>query len=157
MIDNIFGLIKAHPDCEGYLNGLLGELKGSTGYDAGSITDVLEAFRKSGIAYMSDEPGKPGETGGGSAGTGIGGVPSVSFSQGGTPDQTYITALGEILHWAGMPRQGSGYANYFTDTVRHDWGENWNRDVMKLCTKEPSDNRWTFSIKCTGCTVGTCG
>ena len=104
------------------MNRLLGELKSSTGYNAGSITDVIEAFRKNGIAYESDELGQPGETGGGSAGTGIGGVPSISFSQGGTPDQTSVTALGEMMHWAGMPKQGSTYANYFTDTAMANAG-----------------------------------
>lgn len=122
IMDSISNLLKAHPDCEGYLNKLLGELKSSTGYNAGNIADVIEAFRKNGIAYMSDEPGQPGHTGGGSAGTGIGGVPSIAFSQGGTSDQTTVTALGEMMHWAGMPMQGGTYANHFTDTAMANAG-----------------------------------
>ncbi len=122
LMDSMLNLFKQHPECEPYLNSLLGELKSSTGYDAGSIRDVIEAFRKNGIGYLSDEPGQPGHTGGGSAGTGIAGVPGISFSHGGTPDQTTVTALGEMMHWAGMPMQRGQYANYFTDTAMANAG-----------------------------------
>ncbi len=33
-----------------------------------------------------------------------------------------MTALGEMLHWAGMPMQNGKYANYFTDTAMANAG-----------------------------------
>jgi len=124
LMDGILKLFKDHPNCEGSMNQLLGELKTSTGYDAGSIKDVIEAFRANGIAYADERAAEPGATGGGSAGTGIGGVPSIAFSQGSTPEWTAITVMGEMMHWAGMPKQGGGYANYYTDTAM---ANAWNK------------------------------
>ena len=66
----------------------------------------------------------PGSTGRGSSGTGIGGVPGVSFSQGGTRQATLLTFMAEMTHWAGMRHEGkpdqaanNGYSNYYPDPV----------------------------------------
>jgi RHS repeat-associated protein len=112
LMDDILKLFRDHSDCKGSMNTLLAELKRSTGYGAGSITDIIEAFRNNGIASQGS-----GTDGGGSAGTGIGGVPSISFNPGSTPEQTAMTVMGEMMHWAGMPMQGGQYANYYTDAA----------------------------------------
>jgi RHS repeat-associated protein len=112
LMDDILKLFTDHSDCKGSMNTLLAELKRSTGYGAGSITDIIEAFRNNGIASQGS-----GTDGGGSAGTGIGGVPSISFNPGSTPEQTAMTVMGEMMHWAGIPMQGGQYANYYTDAA----------------------------------------
>jgi hypothetical protein len=124
MLDSLLSTIHNHKGCEDALNEFLGALKNETGYGAGKITDIIEAFRTSGIAYNDDRPGEAGHSGSGDAGTGLGGVPSVTFNRGGTAEDTAMTFMAEMIHWAGMPFEGSalhpdnhGYANRFPDPV----------------------------------------
>jgi hypothetical protein len=118
VLDSLLSTIHNHKGCEDALNEFLGALKNETGYSAGKITDIIEAFRTSGIAYNDDRPGEAGHSGSGDAGTGLGGIPAVTFNRGGTAEDTAMTFMAEMIHWAGMPFEGSalhpdnhGYAN----------------------------------------------
>src|SRR5262249_48619546 len=97
LLNDVLSLFENHPGCESKINAILGELSKATGFDAGTIRDIVERFRSSGIVYTADIPNR-----GSSAGTGIGGVPSVEFSPGDNAEISARTMLGEIIHWAGM-------------------------------------------------------
>lgn len=86
----------------------------STPFSAGTIGEILENFRQNGTIYTR---GLVNGTGGGSAGTAIGGRPSVSLTYGTTAEYTALSLMHEIIHWAGMPASGSGYADYYNDTA----------------------------------------
>lgn len=124
ILDDLLKTIYHHPGCEDALNQLLGELKSETGYGAGTITDIIEAFRKSGIAYTDDAIGETNHTGSGDAGTALDGVPGITLTRGGTVEDTSMTFMAEMIHWAAMPFEGvalhpdnHGYANKYTDPV----------------------------------------
>jgi hypothetical protein len=120
LLNDILDLFKNHPGCEEKINDLLGELKKSSGYDAGSIRGIIARFRSYGIVFTADVPNQTS-----SAGPGVGSVPSVSLSKGDTPEITARTLMGEIIHWAGMIKPVTGgappmfpnsaYTNYYTD------------------------------------------
>ena len=97
-------------------------MKEASGFDAGNIKDILENFRQNGTIYTD---GSVNGTGGGSAGTGIGGKPSVSLTYGETSQYTALTLMHEIIHWAGMPgKVGGGYEDYYTDAAM---ATGWNK------------------------------
>ena len=175
LMDSILELFKNHHDCERSMDKLLGELKASTGYDAGSIRDVIEAFRQDGIAYQGDRaPLGPGDSGGGDAGTGMGGVPAISFSPGGTSEITAVLVMGEMMHWAGMPKQGGVYQNKFTDEVianaasklgfvmsieqyRHTYPEQVAKDIARWNGRDMAESRvahGAMDIKCLDIVTG---
>jgi len=175
LMDSILKLFKNHHDCERSMDKLLGELKASTGYDAGSIRDVIEAFRQNGIAYPGDRvPLGPGDSGGGDAGTGMGGVPAISFSPGGTSEITAVLVMGEMMHWAGMPKQGGVYQNKFTDEAianaasklgfvmsieqyRHTYPEQVAKDIARWNGRDMAESRVAhdaMDIKCLDIVTG---
>lgn len=119
MVDDILKLFKDHP--EGWTNQLLSEMGNSTGFSAGTIGDILEKFRQNGTIHTD---GSVNGTGSGSTGTGIGGTPSVSLTYGETGQYTALTLMHEIIHWAGMPPTGAGYADYYKDaTMASAWSK----------------------------------
>src|SRR6185503_11012606 len=93
-MDDISQFLSDNPQCEAALNGILTELKKSTGHDAGTIRDIIEQFNKYGIVYDA------GSGGSNSVGTGIAGVLAVSFSAYPTKTGSILTMIGEMIHWA---------------------------------------------------------
>jgi RHS repeat-associated protein len=112
LVGDIRKLFKDNPGCEEWTNKLLSEMKASTGFDAGTIGQILENFAQTGTIYSN---GRVNGTGSGSAGTGIGGRSAVSLTYGTTTAHTATTLMHEIIHWAGMPAQWVSYGNYYTD------------------------------------------
>jgi hypothetical protein len=107
-MDDISQFLSDNPQCEAALNGILTELKKSTGHDAGTIRDIIEQFNKYGIVYDA------GSGGSNSVGTGIAGVLAVSFSAYPTKTGSILTMIGEMIHWAGMlPDLDWAYSNKF--------------------------------------------
>jgi YD repeat-containing protein len=95
-MDNALNFLDKHPDCEKWLNKLLEELKNSTGLGAGSIRDIVERFRKDGIAVTD---GATNGTGTGAVGTKNGRL-EIGFQYGGTKEETAEMLLHEMIHWA---------------------------------------------------------
>lgn len=88
-------------------------MSNSSGFNAGSIKQILENFRKSGTIYTR---GAVNGTGGGSAGTGLGGRPAVSLTYGTSTEWTAVALMHEITHWAGMvPKSGGGFTDHYND------------------------------------------
>lgn len=109
LIDDIFKLFKT-PGCEEFVNDLLKTMNSHSGWDAGSISEILEEFRTTGFVaeYVSLNIS-------GSAGNG-----GFDFSAVGRREQRASTALGEIIHTAGMAPMSHmnwlAYPNVYTDT-----------------------------------------
>lgn len=129
-MDEIKQFLTDNPDCEAGLNEILSELKDITGFDGGSIRDIIDRFVQDGILRVS---GMPNESS--SAGVGYGGIPAIGLSEhANSPSaqanrrSTIVTMIGEMFHWAGMighlgpeyPNEFAmpdyqGFTNYFTD------------------------------------------
>jgi hypothetical protein len=119
LMDDILALFKTHSDCESNINAILKELAKASGFDAGSIRDIVERFRSNGIIYTADVPNQSS-----SAGTGIGGVPAISLSPGDNPETTARIVIGEMIHWAGMvpnvelfPPDVRGFTDHYPDAA----------------------------------------
>jgi hypothetical protein len=93
LMDDILALLTNHEGCESKINAILRELGKATGFDAGSIRDIVDRFRSEGIAYTADVPNESS-----SAGTAIRGVPGISFSPGDNRETSARTMMGEMIH-----------------------------------------------------------
>lgn len=151
MIDDILKLFEDHPGCEEQTNKLLSEMASSSGFKAGSIREILENFRRNGTTYTRDTVNG---TGAGSAGTGIGGRPSVSLTYGTTTEHTALTLMHEIIHWAGMPPKVGGYADHYNDkamaTAWHKLGvvmsvDEYRRTYPKVVEEDTKRDGYDFA------------
>ena len=129
-MDDIEKLLKDHPACESYTNTLLGKLGDSTGFHAGSIRDIIARFREEGEIFTQ---GRVQTTGGGTTGSGRG-YPSIDLTYGVKSQDTAVTLLHEMLHWAGI-RQMSGnqWTDDFTDEVL---AKTWNQMGVVMSVDE---------------------
>jgi YD repeat-containing protein len=96
-LNDILELFKNHPECEEKINAILSEMKNSSGFDGGSIREIIDRFRTNGMIFASDVSNESSQ-----AGTAVAGVPSVSLSPRETQELTAKILMGEIIHWAGM-------------------------------------------------------
>ena len=119
-MDNIIKVLDEHPECEKYTNDLIEELAATTGYNPGTIREIVDQFRRTGAILTED---RAITRGGGVAGTGLG-FPAISLTYGVKPQDTAVTLIHEIPHWAGQYKilSTNKYSNHFTDEVLANHG-----------------------------------
>src|SRR6185295_10560585 len=61
LLNDILDLFKNHPGCEEKINAILGELASSSGFNAGTIRQIIERFRTNGIIFTTDVPNEGSE------------------------------------------------------------------------------------------------
>jgi YD repeat-containing protein len=108
LIDSLYKMFNDHPGCEEWTNRLLGELKDSTGYDAGNIRDVLEKFRAIGKIEVYQSANK----------SGVAGSLSIGLSSTSVSERDTATWMGEIIHAIGAP--SGNLSGYYTDKAMGD-------------------------------------
>jgi len=111
LIDDVYKMFKNNPGCEEWTNKLLGELANSTGFDAGSIRDILEDFRQNGRVRVGQARGVR---------AGAADPALITLSVDSAQNRDAPTIMGEIIHSAGMPSRFpgglGGYPwHYYTD------------------------------------------
>lgn len=122
---DILRLFKDRPGCKDWTNKLLAEMSSATGFDAGSITDILNEFSERGIIHDSGKYG----TGGGNVIESPGYPISLTSSANQNPntarEETAVALLHEIIHWAGKrPIRGGGHTSHYSDAAM---AGAWNR------------------------------
>lgn len=132
-MDEISQFLSDNPECETAVNSLLSEMEDITGFDAGTIRDIIARFMNYGIVYDL------GSGGSSVVSTDIGGIPAIKFSAYPTKTGSILVMIGEMIHWAGktghlgpeypndfhMPDyEGVSFTRHFPDTVMATAGNN---------------------------------
>lgn len=139
LIDDILKLFQDRTGCEDWTNKALAEMSKSSGFNAGSIKDILENFRATGNIYTR---GAVNGTGGGSDGTVIGGRPAVSLTYGKTAQWTAVSLMHEIIHWSGMVAKSGGFTDHYNDAAL---AAAWNKLGVVISANEYKSRYPTFA------------
>jgi hypothetical protein len=111
LIDAIYKMFKEHSKCEESINKLLSELRESTKYNAGSIRDILENFRKNGDISVYESPNR----------SGVADPGHIHISSASYRTRDAATIMGEIIHSAAKFSDGKGgYISHYNDTAIAD-------------------------------------